>query len=82
MLHSLNGDNGNVFVIPVGASTVAADGCKYLFRFDWLQFVCQQYFNTAVLMVFNEVKSYEYSFSCCCLICIWCLRTSHMNITK
>lgn len=23
----------------------------------WLQFVCQQCFNTAALMVFNEVKS-------------------------
>lgn len=64
MLHySLNGDDRNVFVFPAGASTVAADG-----RQIWLQFVCQQCFNTAALMVFNEVKSYECSFSCCCLI--------------
>lgn len=56
MLHySLNGNN--MFVIPVGASAVAADGCKYLFRFDWLQFVCLQSFNTAALMLSNQVKS-------------------------
>lgn len=65
MLHySLNSDDWNVFVIPVGASAVAADGCKSLFQICLASVcMCQQYFNTAVLTVFNEVKSYEYFFT-------------------